>query len=121
MLFKLNLFSSFLSSSKVDGSPQLRRPEKTYNVNFSQNLDLKYFGKLNINYDYKHIGKAEDFIGFDRKDADSTDIMNLSFSKDILGQKWFLKINNLTDEIYQRPDGYNQEGRRLSLSFLYKY
>ena len=117
----LILANTLSKSREGSGRPQLRRPEKTYNVNFSQNLNLKYFGKLNLNYDYKHVGKAEDFIGFDRKDADSTDIMNLSFSKDILGQKWFLNINNLTDEIYQRPDGYNQEGRRLSLSFLYKY
>ena len=42
---------------------------------------------------------------------DSTDITNLSFSKkfnDILG---FIKIDNLFDETYQRPHGYNQEKR----------
>ena len=85
----LILANTLSKSREGSGRPQLRRPEKTYNVNFSQNLNLKYFGKLNLNYDYKHVGKAEDFIGFDRKDADSTDIMNLSFSKDILGQNGF--------------------------------
>ena len=53
--------------------------------------------------------------------VDSTDIMNLSISKPILGSRWSLNVKNLTDEQYQRPDTYNQEGRKISLSFSTKY
>ena len=47
--------------------------------------------------------------------------MNLSLSKDLFGNRWSVNILNLTDEVYQRPDTYNQEGRRISLSFRNKY
>ena len=43
-----------------------------------------------------------------RAKVDSTDIMNISLSKDINKMKWFLNITNLTDEVYERPDTYNQ-------------
>ena len=47
--------------------------------------------------------------------------MNVSLSKDFLGSLWSFNILNLTDENYQRPDTYNQEGRRIGLSFRHKY
>ena len=40
--------------------------------------------------------------------------------KSTLG-KAILNVLNLTDENYQRPDTYNQEGRRIELSFRRKY
>ena len=43
--------------------------------------------------------------------------MNLNFSKNFNGMVWSINALNLTDENYQRPDTYNQEGRRIELSF----
>ena len=75
-----------------------------------------------MNYDYKHIGQVEDWKnGSVRAKVDRSDIMNLSISKDFYGNKWFLNISNLTYEAYKRPDTYNQEGRRIGLSFSSKY
>ena len=31
------------------------------------------------------------------------------------------KYTNLTDEVYERPDTYNQERRKIGLSFMHKY
>ena len=56
-----------------------------------------------------------------RAKVDSSDIMNVSLSKDFLGSLWSKNILNLTDENYQRPDTYNQERRRFELSFRHKY
>ena len=56
-----------------------------------------------------------------RAKVDSSDIMNLSFAKDIANTKWSLNVTNLTNEIYERPDTYNQDDRRISLSFMSKY
>ena len=81
-----------------------------------------YIGKFNLNYDYRHIGKVEDWKnGSSRAKVDSSDIMNLSLSKNFRGSLFSVNILNLTDEIYQRPDTYNQEGRRLGLSLRHKY
>ena len=62
-------------------------------------------------------------IGLDlsEKKTDSTDILNLSLSKELLGMEWFLIGTNLTNEYYQKPNGYNQEGREFNLSFRVKY
>ena len=80
------------------------------------------FGPFSLHYDYKHVGKVEDWKnGSVRAKVDSTDIMNISLSKDINKMKWFLNITNLTDEVYERPDTYNQERRKIGLSFMHKY
>ena len=50
----------------------------------------------------------------------SSDIIDLSLSKEFFNQIWALNFFNLTDEVYQRPDTYNQERRRISLSFKKK-
>ena len=47
--------------------------------------------------------------------------MNLNLSKDLFGNIWSVNVLNLTDENYQRPDTYNQEGRRIELLFRRKY
>ena len=77
-------------------------------------------GPFSINYNYKHYGKSFDYAPTVQK-VDSTDIMNLSISKITDKGIFRLHITNLTDENYQRPDTYNQEGRRIELSFRHKY
>ncbi len=118
----LKLSSNFSKSREDDGDPQLRRPEKQYGVKYSKNFDTNLIGPLKLTYDYKHVGKVEDWKnGSYRAKVDSSDVMNLIFSKEILSSTWSLNILNLTDENYQRPDTYNQEGRRIELSFRSKY
>ena len=43
------------------------------------------------------------------------------FSKEIFGLEWAISSTNLTDEYYQKPYGYNQEGRKFNLSLRSKY
>ena len=119
---KLTLTSVFSKSREGSGRPQLRRPEKKFGIKYSQKIDSKILGPLSFHYDYKHVGKVEDWKnGTYRAKVDSSDIMNLSFAKEINKIKWYLNITNLTNEIYQRPDTYNQEGRKIGLSFISKY
>ena len=51
----------------------------------------------------------------------STDIVNISLLKDISGNVFSINISNLLDEIYQRPHGYNQDGRQIKLGFKKSY
>ena len=118
---KLELTNTLSKSLEGSGRPQLRRPEKQYGVNYNAKLNSKYTGSYGINLNYKHVGKAEDWVGSFRKDVDSTDIVNLSLSKEFFGMDWRLRVTNLTDEYYQKPYGYNQEGRNFNLSLTSKY
>ena len=95
---RLNLTSTFSKSSEGNGRPQLRRPEKQYGINYNAKLNSSLTGLFGVNFNYRHVGKAEDWVGSFRKDVDSTDIMNLSFSKEIFGLEWAISSTNLTDE-----------------------
>ena len=119
---RLVLSSTFSKSREGNGRPQLRRPEKQFGVNYTKKFISNFLGSFDLNYDYRHVGKVEDWKnGSIRSKVDSSDIMNLSFSKVFSKNTWSLNIFNLTDENYQRPDTYNQEKRRISLSFKYRY
>ena len=119
---KFILSSTFSKSREGGGDPQLRRPEKQFGIKYSKKLITSFLGEFNLNYDYRHVGRVEDWKnGTVRAKVDSSDIMNLTLSKDLFGSIWSLNVLNLTDEKYQRPDTYNQEGRRIGLSFRHKY
>ena len=117
------LLSSILSKSREgDGDPQQRRPEKQFGIKFNKKLKNNLIGPFNLNYNYRHIGKVEDWKeGTYLAKVDSSDIMDFSLSKEMLKNIISINITNLTDEKYQRPDTYNQDGRRISLSLKSKY
>jgi len=119
---KIKLSNTFSKSRESDGDPQLRRPEKQYGIKYSKKFQKSLIGPFNLTYNYRHIGKVEDWKnGNVRAKVDSSDIMNLVLSKEILSNTWSINVLNLTDEKYQRPDTYNQERRRIELLFRSKY
>ncbi len=119
---RLSLTSTFSKSREGNGRPQLRRPEKQFGINYSKKFQSDFFGQLKLKYDYRHVGKVEDWKnGSYRAKVDSSDIMNFSLSKEYNKNSLSLNVFNLTDEIYQRPDTYNQEGRRIGLSLKHRY
>lgn len=118
---RLALTSTFSKSSESSGRPQLRRPEEQYGVNYNAKLDSTLVGSYGMNVNYRHQSGSEDWVGSVRQKTDSTDIINLTLSKELLGMEWFLMGSNLTNEYYQKPYGYNQEGREFNLSFKVKY
>ena len=72
---------------------------------------------------YKHYGKHFDThsINFNTIEMDSTDIVNLNLSKNVKNTKYILKINNLFNENYQRPHGYEQNGIDFKISLIKIY
>ena len=111
------LFSSFLSSKKENSADQLRRPEKNYGLNLSKKIEHSVFGKLNFNLIYNHYGKHFDThsSSFSTVEMDSTDLVDLKLKRN----NYFIKITNVLNEIYQRPHGYNQEGRVIKIGLKY--
>ncbi len=117
----ISIFSSLLSSKKENGTDQLRRPEKNYGVNLSKKFNSKYFGIYKLNILYNHYGKHFDThsSSFSTIEMDSTDVLDMKLTKNINNRDYYIKISNLFDENYQRPHGYNQEGRILKFGFNY--
>ena len=116
------LYSSFLSSKKENGSDQLRRPEKTYGINFTKKIKTPLYGELDLHLNYNHYGKHFDThsTSFSTVEIDSTDLIDISISKNISNNsKFFFTISNLFDETYQRPHGYNQEKRNIKFGLRY--
>jgi vitamin B12 transporter len=117
----INLFSSFLSSKKENGADQLRRPGKNYGLNFSKIIDSNFFGNLNFNLKYNHYGKHFDThsSNFSTTKMDSTDLIDFKISKKLNNSDFFIKVTNALNESYQRPHGYNHEGRIFKFGIKY--
>ena len=117
----MSLFSSFLSSKKEDNSDQLRRPKKNYGLNLSKKINNNFFGGVNLNIKYNHYGKHFDThsANFSTIEMDSTDIIDVMIIKKLENSNFFIKINNIFDETYQRPHGYNQEKRVIKFGIKY--
>ena len=120
---RLSFFGTSLSSQKINGSDQLRRPEKTYGMKYEKNMDTDYFGPIKLRAKYQHYGKHWDThnSNFSTILMDSTDVADISLSKKIQNYDWSINISNLFNEKYQRPHGYSQEGRQIRFGLRKKY
>ena len=47
----------------------------------------------------------------------STDIVDLSITKNFIGNTLYLKLTNLLNERYEKPANYSQDGRRIRFGF----
>ena len=114
--YSLKFFTSLLESKNKKNQAQLRRPKKNYGININNKINTNLLGQINFNIQYKHYGKHFDTHSstFNRIEMDSTDLVNLGIKKKISNKSVYVRINNLLDEKYQRPHGYNQTGRLLN-------
>ena len=119
----LSVFVSSLSSKKINGTDQLRRPEKTYGAKYQKNLNTNYFGPFKLLFKYQHYGKHWDTHSSNWSTIlmDSTDLADVSFLKKINGYDLSLNITNIFKEVYQRPHGYAHDGREIRFGFNKKY
>ena len=117
----LNFFTSFLSSKKENNSDQLRRPEKNYGLNLNKKILNSSLGNFIINLSYNHYGKHFDThsTNFSTIEMDSIDLVDLKIIKKLHKGKVYFKINNMLAENYQKPHGYNQEGRIIKIGITY--
>ena len=113
------IFSNTISSSKqIDGTHQLNRPDSTYGINYFKKIYTKGpLGSFDLNYDYKHFGKAFDYVNYIIKKVDSTDIMNVVLSKEFSDYNFSFAVTNLLNEAYERPVGYSANGRQINFGF----
>ena len=117
----IDLYSSFLSSKKENKSDNLRRPRKNYGMIIQKDIYNNILGNLKINISYNHYGKHFDThsSNFSTVQMDSTDIVDLKIDKKIKNVTYYLRVENLFKENFQRPHGYNQDGRLIKFGFKY--
>lgn len=125
LLFKginqsFSIFSNFSKSKNTNGQAQLRRPDLTYGSNYTKRFLNDFFGPLDLNLNYKYTGKHID-TDDGRVKMKSTDIINMSLSKEMLKNVFSINISNLLNERYERPATYSAEGRQLRFVFKKVY
>jgi outer membrane receptor protein involved in Fe transport len=70
-----------------------------------------------MNLNYKFTGKHLDTSG----KVKSTNLIDMSASKDLYGSTFSLNISNLLNERYEKPATYSQDGRQLRIGVVRKY
>ena len=73
---------------------------------------------FNINVNYKHTGQHVDWDGSENSKQKSTDILDLSLTKKLMGNTFSLKLSNLLNERYEKPATYSQDGRQIRFGFI---
>jgi len=101
---------SYNISEDGDGHVLLRRPKVINNTKLFYN---EY--SVNVNYYGKH--KDIDASTYATKNMSAITTVDLQYNKDINSFKVFANLNNVFDEDYEKPDGYNQLGRNFEIGF----
>ena len=117
----LSIYNIFSKSRKTNGQTQARRPDLSYGANLIKKINKSPLGTFNLNLNYKYTGKYIDWDGLKNSRQKSTDIVDISLTKDLFGIIYSLKISNLLDENYEKPATYSQAGRQLRLGFKKNY
>ncbi len=114
----LSLYNIFSKSRKTNGQAQSRRPDLSYGLNYSKKeLQSPIIGLINLNLNYKYTGKYIDWDGSANSRQKSTDIVDLSLTKNLLGSTFSVKLTNLLNERYEKPATYSQDGRQIRFGF----
>tara|TARA_B100001123_G_C15341748_1_gene1035270 strand:+ start:3674 stop:5527 length:1854 start_codon:yes stop_codon:yes gene_type:complete len=107
-----SFFNNFSKSRKTNGQAQNRRPDLSYGAKYLKKFDLNNLGNFFLNINYKYTGSHIDYDGGNKK-VKSTDIVNLSISKNFFENNFYINITNLFDENYEKPATYSQDGRLI--------
>ena len=106
----------FFKSRKTNGQAQSRVRFDLWIKLFEKKSDSP-IGLINLNLNYKYTGKYIDWDGSKNSRQKSTDIIDLSITKNILRSTFSFKLTNLLNERYEKPATYSQEGRQIRLGF----
>ena len=126
LLFERNnqsfsIFNNFSKSRKSNGQAQNRRPDLSYGGKYFKKFSKSFIGPFNLNLNYKYTGQQTDWNGSKNIRQKSTDIVNMSLTKNLFGNNFSLIVTNLLNERYERPATYSAEGRQFKVGFRQTY
>ena len=114
---KISLVSHFAKSRTETNGPNSRRPDLSYGLDYSGNLNLPDLGLLKFGLNYRYIGDHLDWTGSKNEFVKSVDLVNANMSKEFYGLDFLLNVSNLLNERYEKPATYSQDGRMARISF----
>ncbi len=118
---KISFFSHFAKSRTATGGPNSRRPDLSYGVDFSKEINSSEYGLFDLNLSHRYIGDHIDWTGSENAFVKSVDLVDLSIRKNWFGNIISLNFTNLLNERYEKPGTYSQDGRAISLGFSKAY
>lgn len=116
-----SIFNNFSKSRKTTGGHQSRRPDLSYGLNYIKKIKSTLYGPFNLNLNYKYTGDYLDWDGAKNSFQKSTDIVDISLTKNWFGNVISLNLTNLLNERYEKPATYTQDGRQLRFGFRKSY
>jgi len=118
---EITFFSHFAKSRTASGGPNSRRPDLSYGVDFSKEINSSEYGLFDLNLSHRYIGDHIDWTGSENAFVKSVDLVDLSIRKNWFGNIISLNFTNLLNERYEKPGTYSQDGRAISLGFSKAY
>ncbi len=118
---KIGIFSHFAKSRTETGGPNSRRPDLSYGIDYEKKLDLKEYGPINLNLNYRYIGDHLDWTGSKNEFVKSIDLIDLSIRKETPGNVFSINFTNLLNERYEKPATYSQDGRQFVIGYKKMY
>ena len=102
--------TAFVIAEDGNGTEIVRKPKWTNTTNFNLsnwNLDVNYYGShLDID--------SQTYATIKMPSVTTADLFYEMAKGDLT---FYGKLSNITDETYERPDGYNQVGRSFNIGF----
>ncbi len=118
---KISLVSHFAKSRTETNGPNSRRPDLSYGLDYSGNLNLPDLGLFELGLNYRYIGDHLDWTGSKNEFVKSVDLINANISKKFYGLNFSLNVSNLLNERYEKPATYSQDGRQFNINIRRNY
>ncbi len=116
-----SIFTNFSKSRTSTGGRQNRRPDTSYGSSYSKKFNSNLYGLFNLNLNYKYTGRFRDWDGSKNSFQKSTDILDVSLTKNWHDNIISLNLTNLLNERYEKPATYSQDGRQFRVGFRKSY
>ena len=118
---KISIMSHFAKSRTDTGGPNSRRPDLSYGIDYEKKLNIKNYGPLNLNLNYRYIGEHLDWTGSKNEFVKSVNLVDLTLRKKKFNNVFTLSFTNLLNERYEKPATYSQDGRQFRIGFTTLY
>jgi len=117
--YNMGIFANNIISQDSSNLTQLRRPRNTLGINFKNKIteNSNYF----LNYSYTGNYFDTHSTSYERIKMDNVNITNIGVITSYYGTSLIFGIKNLLNENYEKPHGYSNRGRHISLNLETKY
>jgi len=116
-----NIGAHWSQAEDANGTELLRRPKWTFNQSFTK-MEMTGLYQTTITHSFVGEHVDTDASTYARKDMPGVHVFDLHHSVNFDNDTSITaSLMNATDEDYERPDGYNQDGRNWQITYKKKF